>query len=478
MGLRFSRLRVSRLPLRRRLVAGFVVTMFVLLAVAGGFVYWRVQSALDQALDESLIGAARSLAPVVTASGQVPADRATLARIDGFQVLDRAGRVLDEDARLGAAPVLSSRQIARALEAPLYRDIGELLPIAHRPLRLYAVAAGDKVLVVAMRRDEHDEALRELLVQLVTAGLGTLLVTGLVGDRLAQAALRPVETYRSQAARIAAGSPERRLHVPPDRDDEITRLGHTLNEMLTALEEAIERERRFINDASHELRTPLTVLTSRVQLMLRRKRSLDEHEAALMEIGEDLTRMTGLADQLLELGTLEHARDAGPADLVAVLSRAVATRIELAAPGTVFHAAGALALVTEGDLGVAVGASTLARIVDNLVDNAAAHGAPPVEVRADRPGDWVRLVVQDHGDGMDPELLATATERFARSVEARSRPGAGLGLSLVVDAVEAAGGQLRLCAGGHHHQFGHPVQVPCDHDAGMTATVFLPPASA
>jgi len=472
------RRRLSRLPLRGRLVAGFVVTMFLVLLVAGGFVYWRVQTALDQGLDESLVGAADSLAPSVTPSGHLPADKASLARIDGFQVLDRTGRVLDDDARLGAVPVLAPRQVADALAAPLFRDIGELLPIAHRPLRLYAVPAGDKVLVVALRRDEHDEALRELLVQLITAGLGALLLTGFVGDRLARAALRPVESYRAQAARIAAGSPHLRLDVPPDRDDEITRLGHTLNAMLAALEEALARERRFIDDASHELRTPLTVLTSRVQLMLRRPRSLEEHEAALEEIREDLSRMTDLADQLLELGTVQQATDTGPSNLVAVAARTVEARVELAAPGTAYHQAGALRLTTEGDLHVALAALTLARIIDNLLENAAAHGAPPVEVRADRWGDWVRLVVHDSGVGMGPDLLATATERFARSAEARARPGAGLGLSLVADAVTRAGGQLRLCSAGHHHRLGHDVPLPCDHDAGMTATVFLPPASS
>ena len=468
--------RLSRLPLRRRLVAGFVVTMLVVLVLSGGFVYLRVQSALDQGLDANLVDAARSLAPAVTSTGELRADQPTLSKIDGFQVLDRGGRVLDEDSSLGTEPTLTPRQIDEAAQAPIFHDLGELLPIAQRPLRLYAVPAGDHVLVVALSRDAHDEALRELLAQLVTAGFAALLVAGVVGDRLARAALRPVERYREQAAGIATGSPHLRLDVPPGRDDEITRLGHTLNAMLEELDGALQRERRFINDASHELRTPLTVLSSRVQLMLRRPRSLEQHEAALGEIREDLDRLTRLADQLLDLGTVQL--DTGPADLGAVVTRSVETRVELAAPGTAYHPPGALSLTTDAGLEVALGALTLGRIIDNLLDNAAAHGRPPVEVRADRVDGWVRLVVQDRGVGMAPDLLATAAERFARAAEARSRPGAGLGLALVADAVTAAGGQLRLCAGEHHHRIGQEVGVPCDHETGMTATVFLPLARA
>ena len=103
-------------------------------------------------------------------------------------------------------------------------------------------------------------------------------MTAVVGDLLARLALRPVERYRAQADDIIAGATGVRLEVPPERDDEVTRLGHTLNTMLAALEGAVDRERRFVNDASHELRTPLTLLTSRLQLARRRHRTVQDHE--------------------------------------------------------------------------------------------------------------------------------------------------------------------------------------------------------
>ena len=204
--------RISRIALRRRLVAGFAATMLVLLTAAGAFVYWRVQFALDRSLNRDLDGASDELTPLVRESGRLPADQATLARVDGFQVLDATGRVLDHDTKLGGRPVLSPAVLQRALRSPVRQDTGDFLPAARRPLRLYAApvrtygSAHPLVLVVAVRRAERDEALRELLLQLSAAGAATLVLTSVVGDLLARAALRPVETYRPSGTTRSPGS--------------------------------------------------------------------------------------------------------------------------------------------------------------------------------------------------------------------------------------------------------------------------------
>ena len=479
---------LSRVPLRRRLVAGFSATMLVLLTAAGAFVYWRVQFALDRSLNRDLAGAAAVLAPMVTADGQLPADSASLARVDGFQVLDPSGRVLDQDGKLGSDAALPPAQLRRATVSPIRRDTGELLPVTRRPFRLYATpvrvakpsstAARQLVLVIAIRRDQHDEALRELVVQLTAAGLGTLVLTSLVGDLLARAALRPVEMYRRRASDIAAGATDLRLDVPAGRDDEITRLGHTLNSMLGALSAALDRERRFINDASHELRTPLTLVSGRIQLMLSRPRPAEQYQAALKEMTQDLARMTRLADELLELGTEQHqSRGAdGPHDLAVEAQQAVRDRTTLAPAGSPYSRPDTLGVHADGPIPVAVDPITVRRVLDNLLDNAALHGAPPVTVTAALRDGWAQLQVRDSGAGMPPELLATATERFARSPEARTRPGSGLGLSLLATMVTNAAGQLRLCYGGRHETVGAHVPVPCTHDEAMTVTVLLPAA--
>ena len=86
---------MSRLPLRVRLVAGFVVAMLVLLTAAGAFVYWRVEYALDRGLDTELDQATAVITPLIGASGSVTAADAADATGAGWQVLDENGDVLD-----------------------------------------------------------------------------------------------------------------------------------------------------------------------------------------------------------------------------------------------------------------------------------------------------------------------------------------------------------------------------------------------
>ena len=466
---------VVRLPLRVRLVAGFSAAMLVLLTAAGGFVYWRVQFALDRGIDGELSTATGTLSRLVAADGSVTDRDAADATGVAWQVLTLDADVVSRGLETPVRPLVGTGALTQAArDGTTTVDTGRFLPASKEPFRarVSPLPQGDDLLVVAVRRDHRDEALRELLLQLVVAGLGALVVAGLVGERLAHAALSPVERYRRRASDIAAGGSGLRLDVPRDRDDEVTRLGHTLNRMLDTLESALERERRFVNDASHELRTPLTLLTSRIQLARRRTRSVDEHEAVLAELEVDVTRLSALADHLLALSSHQHAGRGGAptTDLAAMARHAVEHRLLAGADelGEVEVEA------TSGPAGVPLSGMDAERLLGNLLANALLHGRPPVQVRVRADVDWVVLSVSDAGDGMPPELLAHATGRFARADDARTRPGSGLGLALVDDIVRTAGGELRLCHGGHHHPVETTVDGPCDHDDRMTVTVVLP----
>ncbi|RZS82703.1 signal transduction histidine kinase [Motilibacter rhizosphaerae] len=460
----------ERLPLRARLVAGFVVAITVVLTAAGAFVYWRVAYALDARLDSDLRAETAALAPLVGPSGTLAVDP-VLPRVPGahaYQVLDAGGRVLSAGSDVPSTPLLSLRQVRAAQQHEVLADVGALLPASRRPLRLLAVplpgSGTARVLVVAERRDQRDEALRELLGQLALAGLFALLVTAVVGERLAKAALAPVERYRSRAEQIAGGARGIRLDVPPLRHDEVTRLGQTLNTMLDALESALDRERRFTQDASHELRTPLTLLSTRVQLALRRPRTAAEHEAVLRELGEDVAALSALADALLEVSTTDATGAAeGTADLQATVEAVVREH-----PGVSTTGGAPAARVRMPE-------HQLRQVVANLLANSLAHGAPPVRVSAAVHGGIAVLAVGDAGDGVDPEFLPQAVERFARADVARARVGAGLGLALVDGLVQRAGGDLRLCSRGTHHRYSDRFDLPCDHpEDGTTATVLLP----
>ncbi|KQZ70785.1 sensor histidine kinase [Nocardioides sp. Root151] len=465
---------MRRLPLRVRLVAGFSAAMFVVLLAAGAFVYSRVHYALDRGLDSDLARATETLTPLVGPTGTMTNRASAEATGVAWQVLGADGTVLDHGGPAGSSAMVSTRVLREVDSNPSTVDVGDLLPASKDPYRVQIVKVSGtptRYVLVGVRRDHRDEALRELLLQLALAGFGALLVTGFVGERLARAALRPVERYRRQAADIAAGATDLRLQVPATRDDEVTRLGHTFNDMLASLERSLDRERQFVNEASHELRTPVTLIGSRIQLARRRSRSVTEHERILDELQVDVDRLADLAEDLLQLGSA-GART-GTGDLATIAARVVDQR-RVVDPR---HAVEVSLSSLVSTLRVALDELAIERILTNLLDNASAHGAPPHDVRLDHPDpSWARLQVTDGGDGMPPDLLATATRRFTRAGEARSRPGAGLGLALVASLTVSCGGELRLCFDGHHVSHGLSVPVPCVHGPAMTATVLLPTA--
>ncbi|WP_246416630.1 ATP-binding protein [Nocardioides luti] len=452
--------------------------MFLVLSAMGAFVYWRVHFALDRQLNGDLTSDTRVLAPMIGPDGKVRSGGRDVVDSELYQVLDRDGNVLSASPTLQTRALVSPTMAREALQGPVLRNVGALLPTTRDPLRVYvtqlpgAERQQAAFLVVAVRRNHRDEALLELLVQLSVAGFVALLATAVVGERLARFALLPVERYRARADDIIAGDTSVRLEVPAHRHDEVTRLGETLNTMLTALEGALERERQFVNDASHELRTPLTLLTTRLQLTRRRLRSVTEYQSVLAEIETDVLRLVGLTEHLLNAGSHQGTGDVS-ADLAAHAVAAVERRNALVQASD--HAG--LSVTVGEPVRVQLSEAAVDQVIGNLLDNAARHGAPPVSLNVDQTGGFGRMAVVDVGDGMNPDLLATATQRFTRAAVSRAREGFGLGLSLVERIVLGAGGEVRLCFAGHHTRHGVSSrldEVACEHTEAMTVTVLLP----
>jgi two-component system OmpR family sensor kinase len=474
----------GRLPLRVRLVAGFAAAMLVVLAGAGAFVYLRVQYALDLRLDEDLATQSAQLTDTVrggTLPSPVGRDRITAAG-GSFQVLDADNHVLAANPDLPARSLLTGPELHTATRQPLHKDRGLLLPISAQPLRILAVPLQPgaapppghaAVVLVAVRRDQRDEALRELIAQLTLANLAALAIASVVGYRLAQAALVPVERYRTEAARIAAGATGVRLDVPAGSHDEVTRLGRTLNDMLAALETALERERRFVNDASHELRTPLTLLSTELELALRRPRTAVELEQTLRAAAEDTAGLIALADTLLAVGVQPGQSATAPAIDLSALLTGLLDRYQHSAglPDTTLHRRIAAGLTVRGD------ATRLQQVITNLLDNAVRHGTPPITITATHVDGFVQVAVHDTGPGMDPAFLPHAVERFSRADTARTTPGTGLGLSLIDTIVRTHHGQLHLCSAASHHHTDPGFDTSCSHPGiGTTITVAIPAA--
>ncbi|MGW1052389.1 ATP-binding protein [Streptomyces sp. CG4] len=430
----------GRLPVVTRLVLAVAVTMSLVLTGTAWLVYWRVQTALDRQLHDDLAAYRHSLDRALRAGTALPPGPSGSL----YQILDTHGRDLASSAAVGHRPLLTPAEVDAAVHGHLVRrDVGSLLPITPDTLRLQAerVRAGGatRVLVAAVRRGHRDEALRELLAQLALASGLTLIAASYVGYRTARAALRPVERYRTAAATLADGAQNLRLDVPADRDDEITRLGHTLNRMLDRLAASAARERRFVADASHELRTPLSLLRAEVDLALHRPRSAGELNQTLRSVDAEVQRLIGLSNALLnleELGSADHLTRT-PGALADLVGTAVAPHLRRA------ERAGRDLLTDAADTTVDVDTRWLVPAIGNLVGNALRHGHGTVRVTATVHESRLRLAVTDEGPGFPPEFLPRAFDRFARAEASRTSEGSGLGLAFVQAVATAHGGTAR-----------------------------------
>jgi signal transduction histidine kinase len=225
----------------------------------------------------------------------------------------------------------------------------------------------------------------------------------------------------------------------PEANDELHRLGETVNAMLSRLEDTLARERALVADAGHELRTPLSILKLELELALTSDSSLEELLARVRSAAEEVDRLAELADALLVIARAEQGRLPMEKRRVAVrqVLDAVAARFAVAAggEGRSVRPEGSWRLSLEADR------ARLEQALTNMVSNALWHGGGAVVLRAARRNGSIELHVLDEGKGFDPEFLPRAFERFSRADPARSRGGAGLGLSIVQVIAEAHGGR-------------------------------------
>jgi signal transduction histidine kinase len=183
----------------------------------------------------------------------------------------------------------------------------------------------------------------------------------------------------------------------PEANDELHRLGETLNAMLARLEGALRRERTFIADAGHELRTPLSILKLELELALASDSSRDELETRLRSAVDEVDRLAKLARELLVI-----ARD--DQEGLPLQTRRIDVRHVVGAVAARFAAQAegkGRTITIEGSDGLVVTAdkARLEQAVANMVLNALRHGDGTVAVRAGERNGSVEVHVLDEGDG-------------------------------------------------------------------------------
>lgn len=432
----------ARRGLRARLTLSAAVPLAVALVIATVTVGALFAAGRVRDLDSQTRVVADALSALV-ASDQSPG---TLPLPAGSTLL---AQVLAADGSVLAASPSASRlqplvSAARATRRTVVTD--EEGSYAGVPLRIRiqpATLAGEPVsIVVAAPLGDVRRALEALrLVLVVVVPLLVLATTWLV-YLVAGFALRPVERLRVAAqemARDPAGAPS--ALPAPAGDDEIARLGRTLNTLLTSLQILVSRQQEFVADAAHELRSPLTAL--RVQLEVAQTHpDLIELPDLLSELGLDVERLGRLVEDLLALARMEsgHRMMFVPVDLQA-LAGAGGERVEV-----------------HGD------PAALSRLVENLRSNAERH-ATRVVLTTSREGADAILDVDDDGLGIAPADRERVFDRWVRLDASRSRAdgGTGLGLALVQEIARQHDGEVTVLdapLGGARLRLRIPLRAP------------------
>ena len=283
--------------------------------------------------------------------------------------------------------------------------------------------------------------LRLIIAVIIPLGVALACFAGWI---LAKRFLSPVDRMIQQARKITAAYLKSRL-PRTFTQDELDRLAETLNEMMDRLEASTRAVQEFSSNVSHEFKTPLAIIRGEIDLALRRARSQEDLQRTIGVISEEVNGLIRLVDDLMflvrndakQLSLQKKNLSLGP-----ILEQVLKLYQERASQAGI-----ELGLEAPIDTRVFGDEIYLKRLFTNLLDNAIKFTEPNgkvlVHIGISGPG-RVTVRVEDTGIGIDSETLEKIGTRFCRADQARSKEGAGLGLSIVKAICDAHQGILRF----------------------------------
>lgn len=369
---------------------------------------------------------------VVERMGQITGERVVLADEKGRIVADSAGELVGQpvgqDWNTPAAQIIYHG----AKVGVLYTD----LPVWNRDLNAPRFFPPPPPGVEPESMAFLASINRALLIVAVVAGLiAVLLILG-----LSRRILAPVEALTAAVRRMEAGDLSQRVKVTSR--DEIGELARAFNAMADGLARLEELRRNMVTDVAHELRTPLSNIRGYLEAL---QDGVVEPERPIIDsLYAEAMLLSRLVDDLQELSLAEAGQlrlERQPVALADVVDRAVeAIRLRAEAKGVTVR------VDLPEELLVDVDPQRIGQVLRNLLENALTHTPSGGEITVAAHGDarWIEVSVRDTGSGIAAKDLPYVFERFYRADKSRSRAtgGAGLGLAIAKQLVEAHGGRI------------------------------------
>jgi len=400
----------------------------VALAAAALLLRGAVQGSLTREVDGTARQGAHQVAALAD-TNQLP--RTVLAGTLTVQVLRPDGQIVAASPTVDRlVPLLSPARAAATART------GSAVLLDGRPfgipylMRVVAVpASGGEIVLSGAAYTQVRDSMRTLTGALLVGTPLLLLLLAGVTWLVVGSTLRPISALRRGAQVITATGVTRELPVPEARD-EVRVLAVTLNDMLTRLDAAQQRQRRLVSDTAHELRSPIASIRAQLEVALDHPEQQDWPQTA-QDVLADTLRLASLAEDLLVLARLDEYQPRATAGKPVDLAALVTEEVERSAGGRV-----PVTARTGGPCVVTGDPDGLRRLLRNLIDNALRYAKSRVEVAAHREDSEAVLTVSDDGPGIPEADRERAFDRFVRLDDARSRDetqagGAGLGLAIV-----------------------------------------------
>ena len=366
-------------------------------------------------------------------------------------------RVLDENGNLLASPFGKAEDALPLSEEGLdalqnqqewwenETVMGEDMLIYSRPI----VRNGQTINIVQLARSltERDRTLKSLATTLVGIGLVTIVAAFGAGWVMSGLTLQPINRITQTAKRIGDERDFSRRVIYTGPQDEVGHLANTFNQMLTRLqdtyqklERSLEQQRNFVADVSHELRTPLTTLRGNLGLLRRNPPTPPEEQADILaDMVDESDRLIRLVNELLLLARADAGRNLKKEPLLVrpVLEETLRLTDHL-------NDDRKITLDSSSDITILGDRDAFKQVMLILLDNALKHSEGDVNVVARCDGLDVEICVKDRGQGMSPEKIEHAFDRFYRGEEEPVVIGFGLGLPIAKALVEGMGGTIQI----------------------------------
>lgn len=363
-------------------------------------------------------------------------------------VVDAAGRMLadsDGDGPADLARVAPDLAAARAGRNVTTTTTDEGVPVtlAAVPTHNEGASRVTGAVALALPATASDSRIRDVWYALAGFGAAMLILTAILGSRLAKSVTRPLAALESAVGRFGSGHLDERAE--PSGPPELRALAQEFNRMATHIEDLLAAQSRFVADASHQLRSPLTALRLRLENLEADLGGSPDSTRPVAAARLEVQRLSRLVDGLL---TLSRADGARTERRVVDVAEVIAGRVD--AWGALADERGVTLAAPPSRLrrpSVALVPGDLEQILDNLLANAL-DATPPgraITVGMAESDGTVTVTVTDEGPGMTEEERARAFDRFWQG-PARRGGSSGLGLAIVRQLARRNGAEVLLRA--------------------------------